>query len=320
MVAAALFVHPAGGLALAASALVGALLAAATAPAARRALVPVALSLAGGVMVAAPYVRAISGSGGGVGLDWGLAADRRGLVSAIVAGAFLLPWAAWQLAARRPREPGATALAGMLAGLVVPACLLRFPGDNQSKLLDLALLLAAAPAALAWAQLASAPARRVLVRGGLVVAFAPTLAAALWAYAHERETSADAPSRPPAGLVSAVRAFVPPAAWLVDATLDTTRGAAPALPGETGRALVWSGGFMARKWGYADSLLSQRRAAAESLARGQWPPADGGRWLRALDPELWLIAPDDSTRATTFDEHVVARARGVKLARISGLL
>ncbi|HEY6195282.1 MAG TPA: hypothetical protein VI504_09595, partial [Candidatus Eisenbacteria bacterium] len=253
------------------------------------------------------------------GLAWGLAATPRGLVSALVAGAFLLPWAAWQLAARRPREPGAMVIAGMLAALVVPACLLRFPGDNQSKLLDLALLLAAAPAALAWARLAGTPARRVLVGGGLVIAFAPTVAAALWAYAHEGDASADAPSRPPAGIVSAVGAFVPPGAWLVDATLDTTRGAAPALPGETGRALVWSGGFMARKWGYADSSLALRRAAAGALGQGHWPPADGGHWLKARGAELWLIAPDDSARATTFDEHVVARARGVSLARVSGL-
>ena len=290
-----------------------------SAPAGRRALAPVALALACGGLAMAPYLRAIAGPGAGAGLGWGLAANARGLVSTLVAGAFLLPWAAWRLAAGHPREPGEQALAGMLAGLVLAACLLRFPGDNQSKLLDLALLLAAAPAALAWARFANGSARRALAGAALVVALAPTLAAVLWAYAHESATSADAPSRPPGAIVAAVRAFVPPGAWLVDATLDTTRGAAPALPGETGRALVWSGAFMARKWGYADSLLSERRAAAESLARGEWPPAGGGRWLCALEPELWLIAPDDSARTATFDEHVVARAGGVRLAKLSGL-
>jgi len=274
----------------------------------------------------APYLVAVAGGGAGGGasgaLAWGLAADARGFVSALVAGAFLilpLLWRGGLFAAAGKREPGRYAVAGMLVALVLPACALHFSGDNQSKFLNLAFLLASAPAAIAWTRVANAPVRRRWLGALLVIALLPTLAAVLWAYAHESDSSADAPSRPPRALVAAVRQLVPARAVLVDATQDTTRGAAPALPGETGHALLWRGGFMARKWGYAEAPLRLHRAAADALARGQWPPADGGRWLRALSPDLWMILPDDSTRAATFGEHVVARAGGVRLVDVSGL-
>jgi hypothetical protein len=327
VVATVLFAHPVAGLALAAAALGGAAWAAFSIPEARRALPGIALALGCGLAVMAPYLHALAnvatpGSTGSSGatLAWGLTLDTRGLVSALLAGAFLLPPLLWPGGAPNGREPGRLAVAGMLVALVVPACLLRLPGDNQSKFLNLAFLLASAPTSLVWARASRTPARRPAVVALLTVALAPTLAAMLWAYAHESGSSADAPSRPPGGIVSAVRQLVPARAVLVDATQDTTRGAAPALPGETGHALLWSGGFMARKWGYGEEPLRLHRAAAEALARGQWPPADGGRWLRALNPDLWMILPDDTTRAATFEERVVARADGVRLVAVSGLL
>ncbi len=323
-VAAVLFIHPVAGVALAAAAIVGALCAAIGVPEARRPLAGITLAVVCGGAAMAPYLLAVAGGGAGGALAWGLVTDARGMLSALIAGALLLPpllWRGGPLRAGGRRERGAYAVAGMLAALVLPACVLRFSGDNQSKFLNLGFLIASAPAAVVWARVVSAPARRRVLGALLALALLPTLAAVLWAYAHESELSADAPSRPPRAIVEAVRQQVAYAGVLVlvDATQDTTRGAAPALPGDTGHALLWSGGFMARKWGYGEEPLRLHRAAAEALARGQWPPADGGRWLRALNPVLRMILPDDSTRAATFEEHVVARADGVKLVRISGL-
>jgi hypothetical protein len=149
----------------------------------------------------------------------------------------------------------------------------------------------------------------------LAAAFVPTLAAVLWSYAHESGSSTDAPSRPPDGIVSAVRQLVPADAVLVDATQDMTRGAAPALPGETGRALLWSGGFMARKWGYAVSALDLHEAAASALGRGRTPVGPESAFLRSLQREAWVIASDDSARAANLNFQVAARTDGVVLAR-----
>jgi len=98
--------------------------------------------------------------------------------------------------------------------------------------------------------------------------------------------------------------LLPADAVLVDATQDTTRGAAPALPAETGRALLWSGGFMARKWGYDGQELARREARASALAHGG-----------ARSHLVWVIDWDDSTRAANLKSQVVARADGVVLVQ-----
>jgi hypothetical protein len=284
----------------------------------RRALPGIALAVLCGVAATVPYLRTISGGGAGssgVALAWRLGFDLRGFASVLFAGAFLLPQALWPDAAPGARASGRLVVSGMLVALVTAACVLRFPGDNQSKFLNLAFLLASAPASLAWARVASTLARRAAVAALFTVALAPTLAAVLWAYAHESGSSTDAPSRPPDGIVSAVRQLVPADAVLVDATQDMTRGAAPALPGETGRALLWSGGFMARKWGYDVWALTLRETSASALGRGRTPSAPEDAFLRSLRREAWVIAFDDSARAANPKFQVVARADGVVLER-----
>jgi tryptophan synthase beta subunit len=111
---------------------------------------------------------------------------------------------------------------------------------------------------------------------------------------------------------------VPANAVLVDATQDMARGAAPAVPGETGRALLWSGSFMARKWGYDVRALTLRETAASALGRGHTPVGPEDAFLRSLEREAWVIASDDSARAANPAFRVVARAEGVVLARFSG--
>jgi len=316
VVAAVVFVHPAAGLALAAAALAGAAWAARGMPRSRRALGGIALSLAAGVAAMTPYLRSLATGGEAAGVAWGWTTDARGLVSSLYAGAFLLVPLCWRRAREAAAEPGRSLIVGMLVALIVPACALHVAGENESKFLNLAFVLASAPAALAWARAGRARARRPALAAVLALGIAPTLAVMVWAYAHESAASADAPSCPPRAIVAAVRDRVPADAVLVDATQDTTRGAAPGLPAETGRALLWSGGFLARKWGYAEAPLRLRRAAAEALARGQWPAADDGGWLPAPPTELWMILPDSATRATTFEEEVVARADGVRLVKL----
>ena len=268
----------------------------------------------GSIVLVSPYLAALVSVGGGEsGVPARLSVRAAGLLSTLLAGAVVLPPAARALLANRAQPAFARILVGAIGALALAACVVSLGGDNQSKFLNLAFLLASAPAALGWAGLGER-ARRV-VAPLLVAALAPTLGAALWAYAHERATSHDAPSQPPLSIVAAVTEFVPRDGIIVDATQDTTRGAAPGLPGETGRTLLWSGGFMARKWGHASGALASRAVVARSLELGAWPVGRDADQLLALGRELWLIAPEEPARATDPRERVVARADGVRLVR-----
>jgi len=149
-----------------------------------------------------------------------------------------------------------------------------------------------------------------------VVSAVPTLAAMGFAYAHQSSSSEDSPSRPPDDIVRAVVAHVPRDAVLVDATLDTTRGAAPALPGATGRELLWGGGFLAIKRGAGDPALVRRAEAARALARGGPGGLPAMAWLDSLGREVWLVLPETPTRAADPRERVVARAGNVQLVRV----
>jgi len=119
-------------------------------------------------------------------------------------------------------------------------------------------------------------------------------------------------------MMAAIRKLSPPDAVVVDATQDTTRGAAPALPGETGRALLWSGSFMASKWGHAGEALSLRERLAAELSTGAWPAEAGAPSPRDLTPgrPLWIVIRDDS--ALAFDRWPwkrIAHADGYALMR-----
>ena len=317
LTAAVLFVHPVAGVALAAAALAGLACAAVGDAGARRAARYGTGAVAVALLLLAPYVMAVAGPGTAASGALALGIVRRGLVSVMLGGAFLFPVAAAMLLHAGKDRTFRRALAGALVVLALPACLLRLGGDNQSKFLNLAFILAAAPAAVGWTLVAATPRRRELLGVLCTVAWAPTLVAMAWAYAHQSELSADAPSRPPPALLSAIRQWVPLDAVLIDATQDTTRGAAPALPGATGRALLWSGGFMARKWGYRSDALLLRARAAEVLASGHWPAGRELALVAALGREPWVLAPDDSAHHEDPRWHVMARADGVVLARFA---
>jgi hypothetical protein len=312
-IAAAIFAHPFTGLALVIACGAGAtpLL---VRPAARPLAGGLFLALVAAVLVTLPYLVSLAGPSGGRDLPAGIGVGVTGVLSVLVAGAIVLPMAA-RVLLTGPRLDGFPVFAlGVLLALVVPACVLSLAGENQSKFLNVAFLLASAPAAVGWSRL-GAPWRRIAAVAG-VLAVGPTLVASLWAYTHESWASQDAPSRPPREILAAVKRFVPRNAVLVDATQDTTRGAAPALPGETGRSLLWSGGFLARKWGHPRADLVQRSISASGVASGAWPVrgiADGvGEYAR----ELWLLTPETSARAPDPRERVVARADGVLLVRL----
>jgi hypothetical protein len=313
VVAGCVWVHPFAGLALAGATIAAALAVVPAAPAARRAAGGVAASVAVAALLLLPWALGTLRGGEGPAMAVRFAPGGAGLASAVLAGALLLPPSLFWLLAPARRDPLRLAIAAMLGAFVVPACLLRLAGDNQSKLLGLAFLLSAAPAAMVWG---SAGRGRAL-RGAVLAASAlPTLAAMLAAYARQSGGSADAPSRPPRAIATAIAQLAPRDAVLVDATLDTTRGAAPALPGATGRALLWSGPFMARKWGHAPEALELRSAVARALARGEWPDGAAGELLRSLGREPWLVVPQDSSRADDPSAHVVARDSDVLLIRL----
>ncbi|MEQ1833321.1 MAG: hypothetical protein ABL977_09730, partial [Candidatus Eisenbacteria bacterium] len=286
-------------------------------PRVRAAAVRGVLCLFAALLALAPYVRAVAGGDSGAAAGVRLALDARALASVLWGGAVLFPFAALALVRSGSASVWARSLAAALAVLVLPVLVVHAGGDNQSKLLNLGFALAAAPAAIGIARIAHTRARRAAFVLFALAAWLPGVAAMGWAYAHQSDGSADAPSRPPAALLVAVLRDVPAAGVVVDATQDTTRGAAPALAGATGRALLWSGGFMARKWGYGSAALQQRAAAAAALATGRWPADTTGAWLEALGREVWVLAPDDSAHASDPRWHVVARADGVALARFA---
>jgi len=311
--ATALFLHPVAGLALAAAAFAGALAFAFRGGPARVGALRSAGALLLGLAAAAPYLTALAPASHGA-ISIGLAAGVAGVMSALLAGAFVLPAALAALVDGRRSDGASAALLASLAALVLPACLLRLGGDNQSKFLNLAFVLAAAPAAVAYARLS--PPRRAVAAFLLVASALPTLAAMGFAYAHQSASSEDAPSRPPDDIVRAVADHVPRDAVLVDATLDTTRGAAPALPGETGRELLWGGGFLAIKRGAGDPALVRRAEAARALALGAPGETSAMAWLDSLGREVWLVLPETPTRAADPRERVVARAGNVQLVRV----
>jgi len=317
IVAATGFLHPVGGLAIAGAVLAGAAVSATRSREARAGSLQALAAVAVALLALAPYFASIAPGGAdndASAVSPRLAVNASGLASALVAGAWLLP-PAWLVLARRERgDAFRPALLAMLAALVTPACLLRIGGDNQSKFLNLAFLLASAPAAVAWS---TAPRRaRATALVLLAVSALPTLACMGWAYAHQSTSSDDAPSRPDAAIVSAVSDLSPRDAVLVDATQDSTRGAAPALAGETGRALLWSGAFMAHKWGHPADALALRAAAAAALAAGQWPEGAPGALLDSLHREVWIVLPDDSAHLAGPEERVVARAANTRLVRM----
>ena len=99
-IAAVLFVHPVAGVALGVAAIAGAVWAAVAVPESRRALASSTAAVVCGAALMAPYLVAVAGGGAGGGasgaLAWGLAADARGFVSALVAGAFLILPLLWR--------------------------------------------------------------------------------------------------------------------------------------------------------------------------------------------------------------------------------
>ncbi len=317
IVAATSFLHPVGGLAIAGAVLAGAAVSATRSREVRRGALHALAAVTAALLALVPYFASIATPVAGPDATSAgprLALNASGAFSALFAGAWLVPPALLVLARRQRGDVLRPVLLAMLAALVVPACLLRIGGENQSKFLNLAFLLAAAPAAVAWA---GVPRRlRGAALGLLAVSALPTLACIGWAYAHQGAASGDSPSRPGAAIVSAVAEFAPRDAVLVDATQDTTRGAAPALAGETGRALLWSGSFMARKWGHPTGALALRSTAAAALAGGQWPAGEAGAMLDSLGREVWVVLPDDSLHAAGPGEHVVARAGNARLVRM----
>ena len=314
--AAALTLHPFAGAALGIAAVCGVVvgLGARAFPMRTGAFALAALAL--GAVVLLPPVRmfAPAAEGGASAVAW--APSGRALVSVLFGGAVLLPFAfaALRATARKAGSAGSAVLGGMLAALVLPALVLRFGGDNQSKFLNLAFALAAPLAAVGVAHWASSATRRRLALGFACAAWLPTLMLLDWAYVHERDSSSDAPSSPPRAILAALAREALPDAVVVDATLDPRRGAAPAVPAVTGRALLWSGAFMARKWGHPAAELAVREHVAAALAQGQWPEGRDGAWLTATGREVWLIAPGSLAPAAAI-AMVVARMDGVQLVR-----
>ncbi|MEY4070241.1 MAG: hypothetical protein RL721_855 [Candidatus Eisenbacteria bacterium] len=312
-VAATSFVHPVAGALLAGAVALAALVCAARDRGSRPAALGVVLAVVAGVLLVAPYLAALvpATGGGASAIGWGV--STRALLSVVWGGAALFPLA-WFALARVP-GPERALVGGMIVVLVLPALVLVAGGDNQSKALNLAFALAAAPAAVGLAMLARPGARRGVAVATIVLACGPALVALLWAYRQQDAMSADSPWPAPFALVEAIERDTARDAVLVVADPDTRRGAAPILPGATGRALLWSGGALAGKWGHDAAVLAQREGAAAALARGEWPSGPLDPAWPAREREVWTVVREDSAAGAALAPEAV-RVAGWVLARV----
>lgn len=254
--------------------------------ASRARLVPLAIAATLTLGLVAPYLISIAaGKQALVRLGFTMTALR----SAVVGGAAIVPAALVWLSMRARPMPAARMLllgAGMLLmmGLVV-----RLPENNQSKFFNLLWLLLAAPAALAWRDLAArAPSRWRLALPALgVIALLPTVVLCLWAFALERGQSPSTVRRSTLAELEALR-------WLrehttADAMLCDLGGARDLLT-VTGRSVLWGGPGGERDWGYAPKALALRRETVRALCRGQEPSSAGRAWLATMARPMLIVA------------------------------
>jgi len=297
-VAAVLFAHPVAAMATLASGSLAWLLLVDRAlgrdRGAFRAAVGAAVAVVAACLAMSPYLNMIEAgpyqSAPGFGFP---APGARALWSLFVGGALVVPVAGWWLGTRCTARNARAALLATSALLATGALFFEIRGDNQSKLLNLLFFLLSPAAALGWLELRrrAAPATRALIAPVLLAAIVPTLACCAWAYWTESPESADFPQGPgPRGraLLATVAGLAPPQAVLVDATLDSS-ARSPAAPRLADRSLLWSGWYMARKWGYPPAELEARERAALDLAHGRMRGADS--LLASMGREAWVLAP-----------------------------
>jgi len=259
---------------------------------ARARLLPLAATAVLALAVVAPYLYVTAaGKQGQLRAGFTMGALR----SAAIAGAAIVPAAALWLGLRARRVP-ATRLLLLGGGLLLAMGLaVRLPENNQSKFFNLLWLLLAAPAALAWRELAaraSAAGRFGLAALGCI-ALLPTVVLSLWAFALERGQSASAVRASSPGEIEAL-------AWLksrtpADVVLCDLGGARDLLT-VAGRSVAWGGPGGERDWGYAPQSLAVRRAAVRALCRAEEPSPAARAWLTALARPLLVVsratAPD----------------------------
>jgi hypothetical protein len=241
------------------------------APRAHGALLALVAATALAVLALSPYLAAITAGKQG---QLAVQLSRGSVVSFVWAGALVVPAGLAALVVRARRDPGAAGLLAAVVPLAVLALVLKLPENNQSKFVNLLLLLLAAPAALAWHDVwmrARGLARPALVAGGAVLAL-PTAGFAIAAFAMERGQSAGSWHAPPAPTAEAMawaRAHTPP-----DAAFADLAGAAD-IVALAGRSVLWGGPRGERDWGGARDALQARRLAVLALARGMEPaPAE----------------------------------------------
>jgi hypothetical protein len=259
---------------------------------ARRALVPLALATAAAVLALAPYLLEITLGKRG---QFHAGISRASFVTLASGGLFFVLPGFAGLAARARRSGEAGLLLAVSGLLVVLALTLRLPENNQSKFFNLAFLVLAAPAALAWIGLArrTGPAARRALAAFMLAGAVPTVALAIWGFASERGQTAQGWTPPSPAMVEAmawVRAHTPADAAFCDL------GGGRELLTLAGRSVVWGGFYGERNWGYAPEAILDRRELAGALCRGRDPRSGGARLLAGLRREVIVMtranAPD----------------------------
>ena len=327
-IAAALFIHPLAGLALAVAALAGLLCAAGGAGPTGRAPLLLAPALVPPILALAPYLRAVASGRSGAPLALAIpSAALEGLVSLALAGAIVIPGAWLALARGAATPPVRRALAGMLVVLAVAAVVLKLPGENQSKFVNLLVAIASGPAAVGWALALRGRSLAARVAFAALLAFAvlPTIGFYARACAREGADSADVDTPVPAvrDMLVALDATAPADAIVVDATAPAdhasrgARGAIPAAPRLGRRSLLWGGEAMAAKWGYPPAALAARAAAAENLGAGGTITPATDSLLASLARPVFVIARAAGPFAFTAARYrALARAGDVTLVRV----
>lgn len=260
----------------------------------------------GAALLLAPYLLAITAGKHG---QLGARLWREAVTSLLWGGALVVPAALLWLSGRARRGRLEFAWLAAAAPLVALSLALKLPENNQSKFLNLLLLLLAAPAAMGWLAFADRLGRAgrwTLAAGGAVLAL-PTAALALWAFAAERGRSAGSWHEPDAATHAGLdwaRAHTHSDAAFVD-----LHGAAD-LIAIAGRSVVWGGRRGERDWGFDPAALQSRRIAAQALALGQSPGERERATLVSLGRDIVVTARAADSSDARSGWNVLPRARG----------
>ncbi len=258
---------------------------------------PVFAAIALGIAVCWPYLLQATARGAG-GMRFGGHADM--VLAVVLLGALVAPLA-WSEARPRTRRPGVLAFTAgwfaLAATLLFLALAVTLVQRNETKFLNLALLVLAVPAGVALARL------RVVPALGLCLLAAPTTLVAIAGFALDpglETMGRRVPTPELAAAYAAVGRRTTQRDVLLEAQAADAHDPDRDLLLHGPRMLVWGGDGYASNWGYPATDLALRRRAALELAAGALEPTtvdDLRRRAAAIGGQVFAVRRDPDAAA-----------------------